>query len=130
MAEPKTFHLGDVLSVMTGKLVSPRHVDGLYDVCRHMAGESVFTHQLPRVSKEATPAILRQYPELAEVDASSVNRDNWQDWLAEQVERYGETISLLPMTKDEHESIDPMSEAAEMIHPDRIIPVVIGKPAD
>lgn len=28
----RKFHLGDVLSVITARVVSPRHVDGLYDI--------------------------------------------------------------------------------------------------
>lgn len=46
----KTFHVGDILSVITGRLVSPTHMDGIYAICSHLAGESVMTHQLPRIS--------------------------------------------------------------------------------
>lgn len=49
--ETKSFHIGDVLSAMTGTLVSPRHIGGVYDVLNWMTGESLMTHQLPRASR-------------------------------------------------------------------------------
>ena len=32
MSETRMFHLGDVLTITTGCLVSPRHVEGIYDI--------------------------------------------------------------------------------------------------
>lgn len=121
----REFHLGDILSITHDRLLSPRHMEGVYDIAAFMAGEPVWTHQLPRVGKEAAPVILRQHPQLAEIDASGVNGDNHQAWLAEQVARYGETLPIEPMTADDHERIDPMSELAEKVHPDRIIPITV-----
>lgn len=124
---PKQFHIGDILSVTTGTLVSPRLITGVYDILGFMTGESLYTHQLPRVSDEAAPVLLRQHPQLASVDARGVTPENHKAWLAEQVERYGETLPVEPMTANEHERIDPMSELAEKVHPSRI--VVVKTPA-
>ena len=123
MSETRDFHIGDILSVITGRLVSTRHINGVYDILNFMTGESLYTHQLPRVSREAGPVLLRQHPLLATADASMVNADNWKGWLAIQVERFGETLPVQPMTEDDHERIDPLSELAEKVHPDRILVV-------
>ena len=90
-----------------------------------MCGEPVWTHQLPRVGREIRPVVLRQHPQLAPVieEANAVNTDNWQDKLAAWVGRFGDEITLSPMTADDHQSIDPLSDLAENVHPDRIIVV-------
>lgn len=119
----REFHLAAILTVTHDVLLC--QMDSVYEIFAFMAGEPVWTHQLPRVGKEAAPAILRQHPQLAEIDASGVNADNWSPWLLEQIERYGEKLSIDPMTADDHERIDPMSELAEKVHPDRIIPASI-----
>lgn len=123
----RDFHIGDIVSAGAGILVSPRGMEGVYDICGFMAGEPVWTHQLPRVGREAAPVLLAQHPGLAETfaEAEQVNRDNWQQWLAVWVARHGETLPVAPMNRDQHESIDPVSELAEKVHPDRII--VVGK---
>jgi hypothetical protein len=37
----RPFHLGDVLTITTGRLVSPRHMDGVYDVLNFMTGDNL-----------------------------------------------------------------------------------------
>lgn len=123
MSKTRDFHIGDILSVTTGRLVSTRHIEGVYDILNFMTGESLYTHQLPRVSLEARPVLLRQHPLLVTADASMVNADNWKGWLAIQVERFGETLPVQPMNEDDHERIDPLSELAEKVHPDRVVVV-------
>lgn len=120
----KDFHIGDILSVTTGRLVSPRHMDGVYDILNWMTGESLCTHQLPRVSREATPIILAMHPQLAAVDKDAeINPDNLDAWLAQQVALFGETLPVPKLNADQHERIDPLSELSEMVHPDKIIVV-------
>lgn len=124
--QTKDFHIGDILSVTTGTLMSPRLIGGVYDILNWMTGESLYTHQLPRVCREAGPVILAMHPQLegAEKHMRGVTPDNHGQILARLVERYGETLPVPKMTIDQHESIDPMSELAEKVHPDRIIPVL------
>lgn len=119
----KDFPIGAVLSVVTGRLLCD--IGGVYDVLNFMSGESLFTHQLPRVGEEAEPIILALHPQLAAAkdESDQVNGENWRDWLATWKARYGETIAVPQMTIAEHERIDPMSELAELVHPDRIIVV-------
>lgn len=123
MAETKDFHLGDILSITTGMLVSPRHMAGVYDILNFMTGEQLFTHQLPRVSREAGPVLLRAHPDLATVEQTTLKPGDVAPWLAAQVAKFGEMLPVPKMTADEHEEIDMMSEAAQFFPSDKIITV-------
>jgi hypothetical protein len=119
----KTFPTFAVLSVVTGRLLGD--IGGVYEVLNFMTGESLFTHQLPRVSREAEPVILALHPELAVAvaEAEQVNETNWSEWLAKWTARYGVTITVPTLTIAQHERIDLISELAEKVHPDKIIVV-------
>lgn len=121
--QTRDFHLGDVLSITTGILVSPRHMSGVYDILNFMTGESLYTHQLPRVGREAKPVLLRAHPDLASIETPTLNPDEVAPWLAEQVARYGEFLPVPTMAPNEHERIDMMSEAAQFFPADKIIKV-------
>ena len=106
----KTFHLGDILSITTGCLVSPRHMDGICDILNWMTGDSLFTHQLPRACDECSGPLLAQHPDLAAiVPPESFGDDPEQGvarWLAEQVAVYGETREVAPLAADDHTRIE------------------------
>lgn len=128
----RQFHLGDVLTITTGALVSPQHMGGVYDVLNWMTGDNLMTHQLPRAADECKPHLLAQHPDLAGVevpDFSAVDRDQVEDvvltWLAEQVAIFGEYRDVAPLGAGEHTVIDPLAELA-MNHPHlTVIPVVL-----
>jgi hypothetical protein len=120
---PRAFHIGDVLSVTGYKLVSPRLVEGVYDILNFMTGDNLYTHQLPRARDECRPYLLQQHPELANVDESSVTAETWRVWLDQQIARFGETLSVKPLPAHAHQFIDPVSELAEKIHPSKIITI-------
>jgi hypothetical protein len=126
MTSERAFPTADVIGTITGRLLGK--IDGIYQVSEFMCGEPVWTHQLPRVGKEIAPVVLRQHPHLAPViqESEAVTPDNWQGVLAGWIARFGDTIMLKPMKHDDHQSIDPLSELAESVHPDRII--VVNKP--
>lgn len=119
----KDFHIGDILSITTSRLVSTRHMDGIYDILNWMTDENLFTHQIPRVRQEAKPVILAAHPQLVEITGDDVTPENWQVWLAEKIARFGETLPIPKMSADQHERIDAMTEAAEFFPPDKIIVV-------
>lgn len=88
-----------------------------------MTGDDVYTHQLGRVAKECAPEILRQHPQLANVDASDVTTDNWRGKLREWVKEFGANLPLAPLPMGAHLEIDPMKEAEAMVGEERIIVV-------
>jgi hypothetical protein len=127
----KTFHLGDILTITTGgRLVSPRHMDGVYDILNWMTGDNLSTLQLPRAVDECRGPLLAQHPDLAAItvpeefgDGSEGSARRAVDaWLAEQVAVYGETREVEPLHPD-HTHIDPLTEM-RMIKPDAEIIVV------
>lgn len=115
------FHLGAVLSMTTDKLLC--QMDDIYKLAAHLAGEPVWTHQLPRVMRESKPHLLAQFPALAAVTGDEVTPDNFEVWLHERVAEHGEWFDVAPMSADQHESIDPLSELAEKVHPSKIVAV-------
>lgn len=123
--ETKEFPTAKVLSTVTGTLVS--NIGGVYEVLNWMTGESLFTHQLPRVSREAQPVLVAAHPSLQQAidEVEQVTSENWQEWLQKWEDRYGPTIAVPKMSSDAHERIDPISELAEKVHPDNIIPVIV-----
>lgn len=116
------FHLGDILSVLTGKLLGPTGMDGVYAVLKHLSGTQVETHQVPRVMDETRPGLRKQFPQLnGVVPVNLSGADQYRDWLAQQVARYGELHEVETLPAEEVQDIDPISEAAERFPPDRII---------
>lgn len=126
MPSTKKFHLGDILSITIGRLVSPRHMEGVYDILNYMTGESLSTHQLPRVYDECKPHLLEQMPWLDEIkDDPRRIRQKPFHWLDEQVARYGEMHEVRPLKHGEHVSIDPIQEAAQLMgDPKKAIAVI------
>jgi len=123
----KTFHLGDILSATTGRLVSPRHMDGVYDILNWMTGDNLFTHQLPRACDECEGPLLAQHPDLAAITVPefSGDKDAVDRWLAEQVAIYGETREVAPLTAEDHTQVDPITELLAMKPAAKIITVAV-----
>lgn len=117
----KEFATRDVLSTITGRLMGD--IGGVYEVLNYMTGEDVFTHQLPRISREATPVVIAAHPQLQQAidEAEQVNQENYQHWRQTWEDRYGPTIAVPKFTEATHERIDPMSELAEHVRPDQIV---------
>lgn len=110
--DSRTFHLGDILSVTTGCLVSPRHMGGVYDLLNYMTGDNLFTHQLPRANQECEGPLLAQHPDLADVEVPATfgGKDHVEAWLAEQVVRFGEYRDVRPLPAADHTRINPITE--------------------
>ena len=119
--ESKLFHIGDILSVTTGKLVSPRLIGGVYDILNFMTRDNLFTHQLPRACRECAPVLLAQHPQLAGVTGEDVTGENFKQWIEDRCAEFGEELLVSQVPDDVHEFIDPMSELAEKVHPDKIV---------
>lgn len=128
----KKFHLGDVLSITTGFLVSPRLMSGVYDILNYMTGDNLFTHQLSRASRECAPWLFRQHPQLSGVKVPEKfnGKEDVERWLAEQVKIYGEQIPVKPIPMDDHDRKDPLTEMEEMMGKDRVIVVEVPPKKD
>jgi hypothetical protein len=121
----KLFHLGDILSITTGIMMSPRHMDGIADILKFMTGEVLFTHQLPRARLECAPFLLKQHPQLENISFEPITAENFTTVLEGLCAEYGDQLLVNKLPPHAHESIDPMSEMAEKVHPDKIFPVVM-----
>lgn len=126
----RQFHLGDILSITHDRLVSPRHMDGVYDICNFLTADNLFTHQLPRVYGECKAHLLALHPELnalpmvSDEDAAkrqAVNGQWWEQWLSEAVARFGESLAVTPIPDGIHEYVNPIREAVDIFGRERVI---------
>ena len=126
MSDTRTFHLGDLITVVTGHLVSPNHIGAVYDVCDFVTGEAHMTHQLPRASKAITPWLLEQHPWLADIKVPNFAGADERAvfaWLDEQVARYGEQHEVRAMPLGMYVGREPISELREMAPNAQIVTV-------
>lgn len=109
----KSYHISDVLSVMTGNLLStrkPRPMDAFYDVLSYMTDDEVYTHQLPRVCDECAPFLKECFPELAAIDVSHINEENHAEEIAKIIEKHGEMVEVPRLPTGAHKVINPIEE--------------------
>ena len=126
----RQFHIGDVLSITGGRLVSRDGYYGLEGALSHMAGEQIYEHQIGRVMDEAAPVILEKYPLLADVVApEGIDESTLDPWLEEQARIYGEFLTLPRMTIEQHGRIHPLSEIVEKKHPDHVRTIMAPPPS-
>jgi hypothetical protein len=116
----QTFHLGDILSITTGYLVSLNRMDGVYRIIDYMTGVPHFTHQLPRASVPCAEHLLTQYPWLADVapPAEFAGQNHVNSWLAEQVTKYGEYHEVATIQAEEYVPHESLAELQRMMNLD------------
>lgn len=117
--ETKQFHIGDVLSITSDKLISLDHIGGVYNILGWMVGEDLMTHQLPRVSRECEPFLREQHPELSAVDVPDTinSKESALAFLETLYPRFGQFVAVAKVPDVEHTPIDPIAEI-KMIRPD------------
>ena len=100
-AETKEFHLGDVLSVTTGWMLSPCGMDGLLDILNFTMGlkneyriDGGLPFSLIYVADRCKAELFKQFPQLRKVNTSGLNKENYKTWLAKQIAKYGETLTV------------------------------------
>lgn len=137
----KPFHIGDVLSITTGRLVSPRRIDGVYSILNYMTGDNLFTHQLGRAATACRPFLLSDHPWLAEMGADLVARLDalpegalasaciGEALLAYTLRIGCSDIDVLPLAPGQWRPIDPIQELAAMVGDEKVAVVVVGKEA-
>ena len=126
MSETKQFDLSDVLSITTERLVSSRHMEGVYDILNWMTDDNLFTHQLPRASRECKPWLLRWFPELLAINESIPQLQRMIDerggdvgcplWVANLIAvGAAKAVYDVPrIPRDDHEQIDFYDELVQM----------------
>lgn len=111
--DTREFHIGDILSVTSGRLVSPDHIGGVYNLLGWMVDEDLMTHQLPRVSEECEGFLRDLFPDLAGVDASSAvitSEAECATWLASLEPDFGTHREVPRLPRVDHTAIDPITE--------------------
>lgn len=107
------FHISDVLTIITGRLVSRDGMDGVYHFLNFMTGDDLYTHQLPRAALVCEVALKAQFPHLADAEL------RWKDantpeacaaWVAQFEPEY---LDVQPL--EAWERRDPVVEAVEMV---------------
>lgn len=122
MRSSRKFDVGDVLSITTGCVVSPRGMDGIYDILHFMTGDSLFTHQLVRAASAAAPVLLTRFPQLVKVkkpcflfpDGSP--REEQEAMVSAWVREQGldREFEIEPLPAGTYISMNPMSELIKM----------------
>jgi endonuclease YncB( thermonuclease family) len=108
MTETKRFHIGDIISVTTDRLVSPTLMEGLYGILNWVTDDNMFTHQLIRTQDEAAPFLREQFPDLAAVTVP--DREWTMESIVEWLGTLGEQYRDVPrMPSRDHARIDPMT---------------------
>ncbi len=126
-AEAREFHLGDLLSITTGHLLSPSGVGGLYEIIDFVTGQPHFTHQLPRGAETIKPWLLEQHPWLADVVVPETVLENEATvlaWLATATAERGETHPVKAMPEGMYVGREPLAELVEMAGGKPVIAVV------
>jgi hypothetical protein len=106
----KKFHISDILCVITGKMVSIRNMEGLYDILNYMSNDNLHTHQLVRVMKECKPYLIKQFPHFESIDVSGVNDDNLLERIEALEKEHGSYFKVEPLPEGVHEYINPIAE--------------------
>lgn len=117
MTATREFDLGDILSVTTGRLLAS--MDNVHKILDFMAGDKLFTHQLPRAAEECKGPLLAQHPDLASivVPEDLSGEEACLAWLDKQTVRFGKTRPVLPLDTADHTRIHPITEF-RMMNPD------------
>lgn len=144
----KNFDTSDVLSVTTGRLVSSRHIDGVYEILNFLTGDNLYTHQLPRAMRECEPWLRTQFPQLMRDSPGMVTMLNClngmiavdsgtlearektiAEWVADVKKKFSlpDTLSVYEMGADMHTHIDPVEEAQAMVGDKRVIALDLGR---
>ncbi len=112
MGKRRQFHIGNILSAMTGRLVAPQPRLGEFETfLEFMGGGPVAWPGAVRTSKEAGRHLAQRFPEIAAGTESAIAeldhiiaavgpeyRETVVDrWLALQASRYGEMLEVEPL---------------------------------
>lgn len=111
----KEFDLGAILNITTKRLFTS--MEDVYEVLNYLTGDSICSHQIPRVMPIAKTYILSLHPELTGVgDTVEINSfDDAKAFINKQKKVFGNKLLLSPMGKtDGYSYVDSIEEAVDM----------------
>lgn len=118
--QTRTFHIGDVLSIVSGIIISPRHIHGVIEIREFMYGDKVFLSQSQTASLVCKDALLAQFPQFKSMQWQRMEPEmvgavsdagpegyfaavNW--WLDKLIPLYGETLEVAVLPEDARKRI-------------------------
>ncbi|MEV7364290.1 hypothetical protein [Streptomyces sp. NPDC091299] len=117
----RPFPLADILTMTTGRLLSPRHMDAVYEIANWMTGDDLMTHQLVRATEACGPALLDQHPQLRDVQPpDGIDVPDLLAWLANAEREHGEQLPVAPLPDGAWKQQDPIEELCDMVGPERV----------
>jgi len=116
MNKTKVFPLAAILSVVGNKLMC-KDIGEVYKILNFMTNDNLFTHQLPRVSEECKLYLLKKYPQLKEylTVVCEINNGNYKNYLTKFENKFGKTLIVETISKQNHKRKNPITELAEII---------------
>lgn len=97
MKRAPTFHLGDLLSISTGRLLAPTGIAGVCAILNHLTDDDLMTHQLPIACEAMQPELADQHPWLGQVEVpEGLDHVTVPAWLVEAVAKWGERHEVRP----------------------------------
>lgn len=112
------FHLGDILSITTERLVSRDHIDGVYNILNFLTGDNLYTHQLPLACDAVKENVLEQLPQLRaivvaedfEFDTHPDVKDSVDAWLQVKCDQYGayHELTAVPELWGKHDMLEDL----------------------
>lgn len=96
------FHIGDIISITDGTLVSPDGMDGIRALLGYMAGEKPNDlgggYALVAVAKACRGPLAEQHPDIAAIRFPvGITGDDIKAWLDEQVAEHGAWREVAPL---------------------------------
>ncbi|MFE7727449.1 hypothetical protein ACFU5D_16840 [Streptomyces anthocyanicus] len=120
----RDFALDDILTMTTGRLLSRRHIDAVYDLANYMTGDNLMTHQLPRAADACGPALLEQHPQLRDAEPpADLDATDLMAWIVNAEREHGETLPVAPLPPEAWEQRNPVEELCDMVGPEKVVVV-------
>lgn len=115
----QTLPLADILSVTGDRLVSRRHMDGIYETLRVMTGQDVFIHQLGDIADAVAPVLVEQHPFLADLKPPpDADAPDLMEWLIEAERVHGQTLEITPIEGWKHR--EPIEDACNKVGAEKV----------
>ena len=121
MTDTRDFALADILTMTTGRLLSPRGVEAVYDLGNYMTADYLMTHQLPRAADTCGPALIAQHPQLDGVaPPEDIDAPDLMAWLADAERQHGQQLAVAPLPPGNWERRNPIEELCDMVGPEKV----------